>query len=239
MLCKKAYNIAMVTINNGIDIAHIEEFGARVTQLILNGVSIVRRDEGDNAKRSGIPILGPLVDANTGIWEKVAPTMPQHGTDRITEWKIVEKSDLSVTFRREYEGKDHPLIGEATLVFAFQDLYTFSITRTTKNTSNNAVAVGTGLHTYFPPTATFKDIDVFPLENGKSYHLDGMSEIRMQIEGKAFMIEAHPTPIETVVWAENAEDHICVEPWWAKVGSAPIMQPGETRTETYTIRCIV
>ncbi|MBP9816367.1 hypothetical protein KBD09_04005, partial [Candidatus Woesebacteria bacterium] len=59
------------------------------------------------------------------------------------------------------------------------------------------------------------------------------------LEGKGFAIEAHPTPLETVVWAEDSSDHICVEPWWAQVGAAPMIQPGETRIETYTIRRIV
>lgn len=217
----------------------IDPLGARVTVLKLSGISILREDDGTNPKRSGIPILGPLVDANVGVWQEVAPSMPQHGTDRITMWDIISQQDTSITLRRTYDGIDHPLIGDATIEISLEDEKTFSLTRATSYTGDILIPVGTGLHTYFSPRALFDSIHVFPVENGKSYHLPGMPEIYMTLENKKFLITADPVPLETVVWTENKDDHICIEPWWASVGDGPIMTPGETRTESYTIRCIV
>lgn len=229
----------MIDISNGSDLVRIDPLGARVTALFLSGVSILREDNGTNAKRSGIPILGPLVDANVGIWQEVSPSMPQHGTDRITTWDIIDQQEASLTLRRTYDGIDHPLIGEATIVFSIDDEHCFSLIRSTSYSGDLLIPVGTGLHTYFSPHASFNDINVFPVENGRSYHLDGMSDIYMTLDGKRFLISAQPEPLETVVWTENSDDHICVEPWWAHVGDGPIMTPGETRIESYTIRCIV
>ncbi len=219
---------------------YLDLIGARIQRLVLDNMSILREDDGTNTKRSGIPILGPLVDANTGIWTEVAPDMPQHGTDRITEWRLESETLTTATLSRTYDGKGHPLIGTATITFSIDKPHTFILTRQTTCSNKEPVPLGTGLHTYFSPEVRFKELDdIFPIENGKSYHRGGLSTMHMTLGEKTFSIEAHPTPIETVVWAEDNNDHLCVEPWWAQVGSAPLIQPGETRIETYTIQRIV
>lgn len=218
----------------------VDRQGAKIQMLRLDNLSLLREDEGTNTKRSGIPVLGPLVDANTGIWTQVAPSMPQHGTDRITEWRLEHETLTSVTLSRTYDGGEHPLIGAATITFSIDEPHIFSLKRVTRSSSKEPVPLGTGLHTYFSPKVRFEGLDdVFPIENGRSYHRDGVSLMHMSLEGKRFAVEAQPTPLETVVWAEDSSDHICVEPWWAQVGAAPMIQPGETRIETYTIRRIV
>jgi len=235
---KRGRIVIMIVLINEDSFVEISEIGARVTELVLGGIAIVRRDDGDNSKRSGIPVLGPLVDANTGIWQKVAPTMPQHGTDRITEWKVIDHTDYSATLQREYDGSDHPFIGMSSISFSIESSSIFSLTRTTVSENKQPVPLGTGLHTYFLPEAQFPQLSIFPIENGKSYHLEGMTEIEMHMQDKKFLIKTDPTPLETVIWAENKNDHICVEPWWAKVGDAPLIHPDESRIETYTIQIV-
>lgn len=223
---------------NKKSLATIMPLGARVTELLIDDTQILRKDDGDNSKRSGIPILGPIVDANVGIWQNLCPHMPQHGSDRITDWQVKKQDETSVTLYRTYDGLEHPLIGEAEITFTISNS-ALSITRVTTNKGNSTTNVGTGLHTYFVPNATFAELEIFPIENGKSYHLDGLEKITTMINEKRFVIESQPIPLETVVWAENTDDHVCVEPWWAHVGDAPVLHAGESRTESYTIRCNV
>ncbi len=222
--------------------------GARVQVLRMNNRDILRKDEGPNAKRSGIPILGPTPGPNEGIWKDVAPGMPQHGTDRTEMWDIVEGSETptSVTLRRRYNGEGHPLKGEARITIAVNAEHAFTLQRETTNQGDAEVPFGTGLHSYFSPEATFRDIEnpqggfnsIFPLENGKSYAEAGSSRILMTLGKDTYLIEATPKPLVTMVWAENRDDHQCVEPWWAAPGEAPMIKPGETRKETYSIRMI-
>jgi len=221
--------------NKNGDFFIVSPLGARVQALIINGESILREDDGSNPKRSGIPILGPIVDANCGIWPKIAPNMPQHGTDRITNWEVTEETATSLTFKRTYDGIDHPLMGEAMIRIAIDTPHTFTIERKTTHRGTFAVPLGTGLHTYFLPLAQFSGLDVFTVENKKTYLLPGAEEVTMVLDGNRYIIRTEPATIHTVVWTENGHDHICVEPWWAEIGNAPMIKPGETRIELYSI----
>lgn len=228
--------------------------GGRVRALKLGGVDVIRTDE-HNPKRSGIPILGPNPGPVEGAWAhlqgKGKKEMASHGSDRSAVWQPIESARDSVVLRREYTGEDHPLIGMSTLEIGIQKEKKFSLTRSTKNTGPEPVKVGTGLHTYFPADATFlplsgSDLEKFnfktsfPLIDGEVTTLPGALGLRMIMErdGHFFLIESAPAPRQMVLWAEDAEDHQCVEPWWAEVGNAEMLAPGEIRTETYTIKKI-
>lgn len=237
------------------DKCNITTEGARVKKLQIGEVNVIREDDGTNSKRSGIPILGLNPGAVEGVWEGMNAETPDdmnsHGSDRRVIWNIVTQEESSVELRREYDGKDHPLIGRSTIKIDIKEKGKFTLTRATTNTGNVSVKVGTGLHSYFNKDAKFIPLsgtdsekqafkDAFPLENNKDFVAAGAVSQKMIMEtgGEYYLVEATPEPETTHCWAENKEDHQCIEPWWAEDGNASELKAGETRTEIYTIKQI-
>lgn len=216
--------------------ASISSQGALLESLLIDGDEVVYQPREDNPKRGGIPVLGPTPGPTKGAsWEHVYPEMPSHGTDRITNWDVVSRSERAVTLRR-YVGPNEFLFAGKLEVSVELVENGLILTKSITNHEDKPREIGHAFHPYFAvgTDTTFQPqtiADHHPLTNGEATIVSpGEPVVYMQRGQSRYVIEANPNPVQTVIWTDNQNLYECIEPWWAEIGAGITIGPRETKT---------
>ncbi len=113
---------------------------------------LYRPIETGNVKRWGIPLMIPNFSRlKNGIFQEKQTTLPIHGFGRVMPWKVIQKSDDSISIQltdNEATRRDYPyafaftatiVAGEGTLIY----------TLTMENRSSETMPIAPGFHPYF------------------------------------------------------------------------------------------
>ena len=234
--------IEPILLRNDHVSAEIDPKGAFVNSLIIDGDTTIFPRNVDNPKRGGIPILGPIPGPIVGTtWENIYPKMHQHGSDRETVWDAFSVTKTGVILERLIGAKEFLFNGRLIIKFNLLDKG-IEISRSITNFEDKPREIGSAFHPYFTfnrdsvvgPAGIAK---LFPLTSGKSVIIKpGISLVTLSRESISYKIIAKPQPHITLLWTDNPDKYVCLEPWWAEKGKGDIIGPRETKK--YTLKII-
>ena len=211
---------SIVLSNEKIQAVILPDFGGTVAHLRINGVDVLRMDEGllgvSNTLAGGIPVLFPFVSATPGNeaeFRGSSYTMPNHGFAKDLPFDVVlAEADTCVIVLRSSE------VTRRYYPYEFEFRLTYEITedglRTTmavKNTGDAEMPFAAGFHPYFLTPDRKKTRFSFGLKEYWNYlqcDADGKPLHGTQ-EGELHLWDEH----DTVFWNGCADcEIICDEP---------------------------
>lgn len=218
--------------------------------------------------RGGIPILFPISGQLTDgqyEWNETVFKMKNHGFARDLPWEVIDintgSNQASVTLKLKSTKEtyiSYPF--EFSLVFKYiLQENKLTIEQNYQNTSNEAMPIYAGFHPYF--TSTTKDLiidtdateyldyndmefkkfeQVIPINQKESYTLKTNSGTVQFFENPITITYGSDFPY-VVLWSEEGQNFICVEPWMAKTDELnskeelTMIQPGTTMHTSISI----
>ena len=235
----KEQNSEVLVLKNSRVEVEIDPRGAFVNRLVIDGQDVLYPRTLDNPKRGGIPVLGPTPGPveGTGWGNLYSPQrMPSHGTDRLVDWTVSKQSADSITLSR--------FIGPSEFDFAGVKEYEIKllgsglqIVATITNHTDSPKEIGHALHPYLDAREGFsvetQELQPhFPLTPKKSVKLDGqgLSSVDFTIGANKYSMETDPGPVKWILWSDKPEDYVCIEPWYAGLGSG-VLVSGESSSD--------
>ena len=212
-------------------------------RLYLNEATLFDRKKN---VRGGIPVLFPIsgqLENKQYRWDGKQYDMPNHGLARIHPWEVLETySDedhafISVLFRSSLSTK-------AVYPFDFKVIFTYTlrgdqllIHQSYENLSDTPMPIYPGLHPYFKsdkkvvgldlPTKTYFDyndeeekaftgqIDLTNLK--EAVRLENThTRVKATLDRQSINMEMDDAFRFTVLWTEQDQRFVCVEPWTRK-----------------------
>ncbi|PXW92964.1 galactose mutarotase-like enzyme [Streptohalobacillus salinus] len=224
----------------------IIEYGTKGKEkLYLNEASLFDRKRNI---RGGIPVLFPIagqLEEQAYHWEGKTYAMPNHGLARIHPWEVIETfSDethafISIRFESSLSTKAvYPFDFEVIFTYTLKDNQLY-IHQTYRNHSETIMPIYPGLHPYFKADSKIVTVDhvkdtyhdyntnetkpypgkidlthlkeAVALENNHKHVNATVGDFDIQMTlGNAFRY--------TVLWTEENQSFVCVEPWTRKTG---------------------
>jgi D-hexose-6-phosphate mutarotase len=230
-----------ILLHNSCVSAEVSPLGAFVNSLAIDGNEVVFARKKENPKRGGIPVLGPTPGPVTGTgWENLYPKMPQHGKDREVLWKVENLTEATVTFERMLGPKEFLFNGKLTVEVELLE-NGLRISKLITNFEDKPREIGSAFHPYFAINGETKVgpdgiAKLYPPKAGKSEIIEpGLSLVTLNKNNVFYRIQSNPKPTSTLVWTDDPDQYVCIEPWWAEKGKGDIVGPSETKKYSLTI----
>lgn len=226
---------------NGSSRATVDPLGAWLTNLsddngdILYPKRSLKAADGTSKDRGGLFVCAPNFGPGGNS------ELPQHGFARTKEWEVIDKTETSVLLKlMPAEGNYQ----DVSFVVSYQlNDQVLIATLDVANDNSHHVRIAPAFHPYFATQES--DVKM----NGQAQDLSELHEAvfeesdqqELEIAGRTITVESK----ELTMWAKWTDElgpYICVEPSLAGFSflndtpaSAEMLQPGETKTFTFTM----
>lgn len=216
-----------VVLRNQSAEAKIYPQGAFLSSLAIEDKHIIFPPTKEKPGRGGIRLLGPTPGPiKDTFWESLYPNMPSHGTDRKVSWSIQMMKPESILMQRSLGPAEFLFTGMVTIQHQLlKDGYVLQ--KTVENWEDKPRNIGTAFHPYFSLDERLKfSIDgLYPLKDGDARIVSPIPLFRVIGENGVYEVKSDPRPTQTVVWTDNANQYVCIEPWWAEIGNGDTIPP--------------
>ena len=195
--------------------------------------------------RGGIPILFPISGQLTNgeyDWNEKTYKMKNHGFARDLPWEVMDintgEKEASITLKLESNNETlTPYPFQFSLIFKYiLDEHKLTIEQVYENKSNEEMPIYAGFHPYFKSTSKdlkietdaseyldYNDMESKPFNNmvsinqKESYAFkSGTGSVQFFLEDDAITLTNGSDFPYIVLWSEDGQNFVCVEPWMAK-----------------------
>jgi galactose mutarotase-like enzyme len=195
--------------------------------------------------RGGIPILFPISGQLTNgeyDWKETVYKMKNHGFARDLPWQVIDintgKNEASITLKLE---SNHETLSCYPFQFSLQFKYILNERKLTieqeyENKSNEGMPIYAGFHPYFKSTSKqlkieadaseyldYNDMEYKAFNDMVSINQRESYAFKTETGSVQFFLEDDAITLTTgsdfpyiVLWSEEGQNFVCVEPWMAK-----------------------